>query len=130
MEIGQRLDQLGAGCNQPNVHFFLWVREFFVLHRMVGRTWRGVLTPDYFEPCNFPSWRPCLFEQEALKLVWLFLSSVQSLSRVQLFATPWTAVHQVSQSITNSQSFLKLMSTESVMPCNHLILYSPLLLLP
>jgi len=55
LEIGQRLDQLGAGCNQPNVHFFLWVREFFVLHRMVGRTWRGVLTPDYFEPCNFPS---------------------------------------------------------------------------
>ena len=35
--------------------FFLWVREFFVLHRMVGRTWRGVLTPGYFEPCNFPS---------------------------------------------------------------------------
>ena len=35
--------------------FFLWVREFFVLHRMVGRTWRGILTPGYFEPCNFPS---------------------------------------------------------------------------
>ena len=35
--------------------FFLWVREFFVLHRMVGRTQRGVLTPGYFEPCNFPS---------------------------------------------------------------------------
>ena len=38
-----------------NVHFFLRVREFFVLHRMVGRAWRGVLTPGYFEPCNFPS---------------------------------------------------------------------------
>ena len=35
--------------------FFLQVREFFVLHRMVGRTWRGVLAPGYFEPCNFPS---------------------------------------------------------------------------
>ena len=46
---------LGAGCNQLNVHFFLRVREFFVLHRMVGRTWRGVLTPGCFEPCNFPS---------------------------------------------------------------------------
>ena len=38
-----------------NIHFFLLVREFFVLHRMVGRTWKGVLTPDYFEPCHFPS---------------------------------------------------------------------------
>ena len=57
-------------------------------------------------------------------------SSVQSLSRVQLFATPWTAVHQPSLSITNSWSFLKLMSIESVMPSNHLILCHPLLLLP
>ena len=51
-------------------------------------------------------------------------------SRVQLFATPWTAAHQVSLSITNSQSLLKLMSIESVMPSNHLILCHPLLLLP
>ena len=57
-------------------------------------------------------------------------SSVQSLSCVQLFATPWTAAHQASLSITNSQSLLKLMSIESVMPSNHLILCSPLLLPP
>ena len=57
-------------------------------------------------------------------------SSVQSLSRVQLFATPWTAAHQASLSITNSRSLLKLMSIESVMPSNHLILCHPLLLLP
>ena len=57
------------------------------------------------------------------------LSSVQSLSCVQLFATPWTAAHQASKSI-NSQSLLKLMSIESVMPSNHLILCRPLLLLP
>ena len=57
-------------------------------------------------------------------------SSVQSLSCVQLFATPWTAAHQASQSITNSRSLLKLMSIESVMPSNHLILCRPLLLLP
>ena len=56
-------------------------------------------------------------------------SSVQSLSRVQLFATPWTAAHQASLSITNSQSLLKLMSIESMMPSNHLIC-CPLLLLP
>ena len=58
------------------------------------------------------------------------LSSVWSLSRVQLFTTPWTAACQVSLSFTNSQSLLKLMSTKSVMPSNHPILCHPLLLLP
>ena len=56
--------------------------------------------------------------------------SVQSLSCVQLFATPWTAAHQASLSITNSQSSPKPMSIESVMPSNHLILCHPLLFLP
>ena len=56
--------------------------------------------------------------------------SAQSLSSVQLFATPWTAACQVSLSITNSQSLLKLMSIKSVMPSNHLILCCPLLFLP
>ena len=59
-----------------------------------------------------------------------YFSSVQSLSPVRLFATPWTAACQASLSITNSQSLLKLMSIESVMPSNHLILCRPLLLLP
>ena len=58
------------------------------------------------------------------------LSSVQSLSRVWLFGTPWIAAHQASLSITNSRSLLKPMSIESVMPSNHLILCHPLLLLP
>ena len=57
-------------------------------------------------------------------------SSVQSLSYAQLFATPWTAASQASLSITNSQSLLKLMSIESVIPSKHLILCRPLLLLP
>ena len=57
-------------------------------------------------------------------------SLVQSLSRVQLFATPWIAARQASLSITNSRSLPKLMSIESVMPSNHLILCHPLLLLP
>ena len=57
-------------------------------------------------------------------------SSVQLLSHVRLFVTPWTAAHQVSLSITNSWSSLKLMSIESVMTSNHLILCRPLLLLP
>ena len=58
------------------------------------------------------------------------IQSVQSLSRVQLFETPWTAARQASLSITNSRSLLKLMSIESMMPSNHLILCCPLLLLP
>ena len=59
-----------------------------------------------------------------------WFSSVQSLSRVQLFATPWTAARQASLSITNSRSSPKPMSIESVVPSNHLILCHPLLLLP
>jgi len=58
------------------------------------------------------------------------IQSVQSLSHVQLFATPWTAAHQASLSITNSRSPPKPMSIESEMPSNHLILCRPLLLLP
>ena len=61
---------------------------------------------------------------------WVFHHSVQSLSYVWRFETPWTAAHQASLSITTSQSLLKLMSIESVMPSNHLILCLPLLLLP
>ena len=57
-------------------------------------------------------------------------SSVQSLSRVRLFATPWSAAHQASLSITNFRTPPKPMSIESVMPSNHLILCHPLLLLP
>jgi len=60
---------------------------------------------------------------------WLF-SSVQSLSRVQLFVASWIAAHQASLSITSSWSLLKLMSIESMMPSNHLILCHPLLLPP
>ena len=56
--------------------------------------------------------------------------SVQLLSRVRFFATPWSAVRQASLSITNSRSLLKFMSIESVMTSNHLILCHPLLLLP
>ena len=60
----------------------------------------------------------------------LVISSVQLLSRVQLFVTPWTAARQASLSIINSWSLLKLMATESVMPSNHLILCHPFVLPP
>ena len=62
--------------------------------------------------------------------MYLLFSSVQLLSHVRLFVTPWTAAHQASLSITNSRSLPKLMSIESVMSSSHLILCRPLLLLP
>ena len=70
-----------------------------------------------------------LFTKE-LDLGCYFVVVVQSLSRVCLSVTPWTAAHQTSLSITNSRSLLKFTSIESVMPSNHLILCHPLLLLP
>ena len=62
--------------------------------------------------------------------IWNIFSSVQSLSRVWLFATPWIAARQASLSITNTQSLPKLLSIKLVMPSSHLILCRPLLLLP
>ena len=78
-------------------------------------------TQPIYSPCVHDS----LQEQESVQF-----SSVQSLSSVRLFATPWIAAGQDSLSITNSWSLLKLKSTESVMPSSHLILCHPLLLLP
>ena len=77
-----------------------------------------------------------ILENHLLLLYWLcqslltVFSSVQSLSHVQVFATPWTTAYQASLCITNSRSPPKPMSIESVMPYNHLILCHPLLLLP
>ena len=67
---------------------------------------------------------------EKTEHVYMMEYSVQSLSCVQLFVTPWTAAHQVSRSFTLSWSLLKRVSIESVMPFNHLILCGPLLFLP
>ena len=129
--------------------------DFLLLHSNPLR-WNGhflvLVVEDLVglqEPCNFSffsisSW---VIDLDYCDIEWfaletnqdhaLFLrqhqvqfSSVQLLSHVQLFATPWTATHQASLSITNSQSLLKLMSIESVMPPNHLILCHPLLLPP
>ena len=84
-----------------------------IINIMCQRLWIFYLTLNFIE-CHF-----CI----------LAFSSVQSLSRVQLFATPWIAAGQASLSITNSRSSLKLMSIEIVMPSSHLILCHPLLLL-
>ena len=66
-------------------------------------------------------------EEITFTATWMKLSSVQSFSHVLLFVTPWSAPHQASLFITNSQSLLKLMSIESVMTSSHLILCHPLL---
>ena len=79
--------------------------------------------PVFLHP-EFPQGSP-----EGVAALWWMLSSVP-LSHVRLFATPWTAAHETSLSITNSWSLLKLMSFESVLPSNHFILCHPLLLLP
>ena len=72
----------------------------------------------------------CWIESSGSMRLYLQFSSVQSLSRVQLFATPWIAARQASLSITNSRSSLRLTSIESVMTSSHLILCRPLLFLP
>ena len=106
-------------------HCFLFAADCMTFHCMEGG--------DY---CSLHNWPPLVNLNGYLFCVVLFLplsyllagfrhfrdfSSVQSLSRVQLFATPWTEAHQAFLSITNSWSLLKLMSIESVMPSNHLI---------
>ena len=85
-----------------------------------------ILGLKVFNPCYFFY---IVWESSS---VWFFcmFSSVQSLSHVRLFATPWITARQASLSITNTQSSLKLMCIESVMPSIHLILCRPLLLLP
>ena len=80
---------------------------------------------------QFKNILPLLSSKVVLIFFFRFLvSSVQSLSRVRFFATPWITAHQASLSITNSQSLFKLMSMEMVMPSSHLILCCPLLFLP
>jgi len=73
------------------------------------------------------SWESLNYRGSGSLGLWVF-SSVQLLSRVRLFATPWTAARQASLPITNSRSLLKLMSIESVIPSNHLIVCHPLIL--
>ena len=101
-----------------------WVAEPFSRGISWPRKWTGV---SCIAGRFFTNWA---IREARYRLGSVQFSSVQSLSCVQLFATPWIAARQVSLSITNSQSSLKLMSIELVMPSSHLILCRPLLLLP
>ena len=129
-------------------HFYYWFRDqsYFLLLGEVGWVW----VTDWLSDLRFTlvapeflsrrvmdlqiSWKrvygTCLEASFAWHTHYFYFSSVQSLSHVQLFVTPWTAAHQASLSITNSRSLLKLRSIKSVIPSNHLILCHPLLLLP
>ena len=99
------------------ISFFLWLNDkglIFFIHLFVD----GHL--GFF----------CALAIKNNTAIYIQFSSVQPLSHVRLFATPWTTASQASLSITNSRSPPKSMSFESMMPSNHLILYRPLLLLP
>ena len=91
-----------------SIHFYYILRSCYLFH-------------EIWSSFTFP-WIETFIIRESVQF-----SSIQSLSRVQLFATPWTTVRQAFLSIANSRSLLRLMSIESVMPSNHLILCCPLL---
>ena len=101
-----------------------WAEATLKYGHVLPQIWKKWCFTIFF----FLPWNEESFITNALLL--LQFSSVQSLSRVWLFATPWTAARQASLSITNSQSSLRLTSVESVMPSSHCILCRPLLLLP
>ena len=105
----------------PFVKIIRDVKNWSKIHNILFPTRKTICCEDHFM-------LECLNYRHSKYL--RYFSSVQSLSRVQLFVTPWVAARQASLSITNSLSLLKLMSIESVMPSSHLILCQPLLLLP
>ena len=96
----------------PNVR--IWKKRFFLYLSLA----LSLFSLSFFFSSSF-FWCSSLFFSSILQIS---ISSVQSLSPVRLFATPWTAAHQASLPITSSWSLLKLTSIESVMPSNHLIL--------
>ena len=107
------------------------------IHTKETRIERDTCTPVFIAALFIiaRTWKQprCTSADKWIRKLWYIYTmeySVQSLGRVQLFATPWISAHQASLSITNSQSLPKLMSIESVMPSSHLLLCHPLLLLP
>ena len=110
-------------CHFTSVVFSIWslVSLATIYNLFYGLPW----TDNYMKLYNGPPKVFCI-----TKYLQIFLSSFQSLSCVQLFATPWITARQASLSTTNYRSSLKLMSIEFVMPSNQLILCFPLLLLP
>ena len=115
----------GNGCYLPSfISYFVYLDSLYLLMNLAKhlltlvlfKEIKNIQSPDYYICSSKPSIFP--------------FSPVRSLSRVQLFVTPWTAVRQASLSINNFQGLFTLMSIRSVMPSNHLILCNPLFLLP
>ena len=97
----------------------------------MGKQWKQWKTLFWGAPKSLQIVTPAMKLKDACSLEEkLWLNSVQSLSHVQLFVTPWKAACQASLPITNFQSLLKLMSIELIIPSNHLILCHPLVFLP
>ena len=111
-----------------------WLKTAFVHHIGLSTgllaTWQLAWASDLRDRSRALDRSHTVFYNPSSTVTYHQFSSVQSLSRVRLFATPWTAAHQASLSITNSRSSLRLTSIELVMPSSHLILCHPLLLLP
>ena len=117
----------------PRLGFFP-LHHVIILHYLILNHPPHLIPPMYSRS-PLSTWHTKLFKQVwrstvNIALQWNSSVSVQLLSRVWLFATPWTAARQASLSITNSRSLLRLMCIESMMPSNHLILCRPLLLPP
>ena len=110
-----------------NVSFLIWLVLCFVFIFPLSLAFTTWLS---YEVCCMSLWFCCVSLKFLHPMVISQFSSVQSLSHVRLFATPWIAAHQASLSIANSWSLLRFMSIESVIPSNHLILCRPLLLPP
>ena len=102
----------------------------FTLSSSFSPSWLASIFSSNFTLHSYCLFGPPLSLPNVYIYTYTHTHSVQSLSHVQLFATPWTAACQASLSITNSQSLCKLMFIKSVMPSNHLILCRPLLLPP
>ena len=122
-------DSFLSSCPDSNSHFLItslwpptsWMQCSFVSkQRMFLVRYEATFTMSVYR-----WYRLWFFQKWTRKATEYPLSSVQSLSHVQLFVTPWTVAHQASLSITNSQSLLKLMSIETVMLPNNLILVIP-----
>ena len=118
----------GGGQNRTLVHCRWECKSVQPLWNVVWQFLK-TLRQKFHLTLQFHTWVHIWKKTTTQKLI-QNISSVQSLSHVRLFVTPWIAAHQASLSITNSWSLLKLMSIESVMPSSHLILCRPLLLLP
>ena len=111
-----------------------WTEKPGMLHTVYGVTMSQTRLITHTYPYVLNPRVHCYFYLNVISLFYIVnylqFSSVQSLSRVWLFATPWIAACQASLSITNSQNSLRLTSIKSVIPSSHLILCRPLLLLP